>query len=125
MNDETRDKVAEGMTDQMIAAHYNAGKTTAAIADALDMPQWQVADALARLRPSGVLRRRKRTTEAEARQILTEAGADFTALATFAPEVWQPAAARLLDAGCAASWVARFTAVSASRVHAWAKGRAQ
>jgi len=107
-----------------VADLYNSGKTTAAIAAQLDIPEWQVADTLARLRPAGVLTRRKRTTEAEARQLLTEANADFTALATFAPEVWQPEAARLLDAGCAASWVARFTAVSASRVHAWAKGRA-
>jgi hypothetical protein len=125
MNDEAQDKVAQGMTDQMIAAHYNAGKTTAAIADALNIPQWQVADALVRLRPSGVLRRRKRTTEAEARQLLTEAGADFTALATFDPDVWQPEAARLLDAGIAPSQIARFTAVSKARVCAWAKGRAQ
>jgi len=107
-----------------VADLYNAGKTTAQIADALDIPQWQVADTLARLRPAGVLTRRKRTTLEQARQLLTEAGADFTALATFDPEVWQPEAARLLDAGFSASQIARFTAVSASRVHAWAKGRA-
>jgi len=111
------------MNDEQITALYNANHTTQAIADALNIPQWQVADTLARLRPSGVLTRRKRTTLAEAREILTKAGADFTALATFDPDVWQQEAARLLDAGCAASWVARFTAVSASRVHAWAKGR--
>jgi len=111
------------MSDQQITELYNAGHTTAQIAAALDCPTWQVADTLARLRPTGVLTKRKRTTFDEARAILTETGADFTALATFAPEAWQPEAARLLDAGCAASWVARFTAVSASRVHAWAKGR--
>jgi predicted transcriptional regulator len=109
--------------DEKIIELYNANVTTAQIAAQLDIPQWQVADTLARLRSSGVLTKRKRTTEAEARQLLTEAGADFTALATFAPETWQPEAARLLDAGIAPSQVARFTAVSKARVCAWAKGR--
>jgi len=125
MNDQTREEVAQGMTDQMIAAHYNAGKTTAAIAEAIGKPDWFIADTLARLRPSGGLTRRKRTSEAEARQLLTAANADFAALATFAPETWQPEAARLLDAGIAPSQLARFTAVSKARVCAWAKRRAQ
>ena len=111
------------MNDEQITELYNANATTAQIAAQLNIPQWQVADALARLRPSGVLTKRKRTSEAEARQLLTEAGADFTALATFAPETWQPEAARLLDAGCAASWVARFMSVSKSRLHKWNQKR--
>ena len=110
-------------SDAAITHLYNSGATTQAIAYALGIKHHQAQDAIARLRPSGVLTKRKRTTEAEARQLLTEAGADFTALAAFAPEVWQPEAARLLDAGIAPSQLARFTAVSASRVHAWAKGR--
>jgi len=106
-----------------VADLYNAGKTNAQIADALNIPQWQVADTLARLRPSGCLTRRKRTTEAEAREILTAAGADFTALASDDWYTWQPEAARLLDAGFSASQIARFTAVSRARVCAWSKGR--
>ena len=113
------------MNEQQIVELYNTNVTTAQIAAQLDIPEWQVADTLARLRPSGGLTRRKRTSEAEARQLLTEANADFTALATFAPETWQPEAARLLDAGIAPSQLARFTAVSKARVCAWAKRRAQ
>jgi hypothetical protein len=109
--------------DEQITHLYNANVTTAAIAAQLDIPEWQVADTLARLRPSGVLTKRKRTTFAEAREILTEANADFTALATFDPDVWQREAARLLDAGIAPSQLARFTSVSKARVCAWAKGR--
>jgi len=111
--------------EQQIIDLYNANRTTAQIAAALGMKHHEVADTLARLRPSGCLTRRKRTTFDEARAILTEAGADFTALATFDPETWQPEAARLLDAGIAPSQIARFTAVSRARVCAWAKGRAQ
>jgi len=109
--------------DEQITTLYNANVTTAQIAAQLDIPQWQVAAALARLRPSGALTRRKRTTLEQAREILTAANADFDALATYAPEVWQPEAARLLDAGIAPSQLARFTAVSKARVCAWAAGR--
>jgi thiamine pyrophosphate-dependent acetolactate synthase large subunit-like protein len=113
------------MSDQQIIDLYNANATTAQIAAALDCPQWQVADTLARLRPSGVLRRRKRTTREQARKLLIAAGADFDALSTSDPTRWQPEAARLLDAGIAPSQLARFTAVSKARVCAWARRRAQ
>jgi hypothetical protein len=113
------------MNEQQIIDLYNANVTTAQIAAQLDIPEWQVADTLARLRPSGVLTKRKRTTLAEARQLLTAAGADFTALASTNPRVWQAEAGWLLDAGIAPSQIARVTAVSKARVCAWAKGRAQ
>jgi len=121
--DETRDEVAQRTMDKMIAEHYNNGRTTPYIADHIGKPEWFVADTLARLRPSGVLTRRKRTTLAEARQLLTKAGADFTALASTNPRVWQAEAGWLLDAGFSASQIARFTAVSKARVCVWAKGR--
>jgi len=109
--------------DEQITHLYNANHTTQAIADALNIPQWQVADTLARLRASDCLTRRKRTTLTEARQLLTKAGADFTALASTNPRVWQAEAGWLIDAGFSPSQIARFTAVSKARVCAWAKGR--
>jgi hypothetical protein len=113
------------MNEQQIIDLYNANVTTAQIAAQLNIPQWQVACTLARLRSTGVLTAPKRTTREQARELLTEAGADFDALASIDYQVWQPAAAALLDAKCRVADIAKFTRVKRQRVYAWAKGRAQ
>jgi hypothetical protein len=69
------------------------------------------------------LTQRKRTTPEQARQILAAAGADFDALASIDYQLWQPAAAKLLDAGCRVADIAKFTRVKRQRVYKWAEGR--
>jgi predicted transcriptional regulator len=109
--------------NEKITELYNANATTQAIADALNLEYHQVQDALARLRKTGVLTLKKRTTEAEAREALTQAGADFDALASDDHRVLQPEAEKLLDAKCRVADIAKFTRVKRQRVYAWAKGR--
>ena len=105
---------------------YNEGQTNRQIAIALGLPLWKVAAVLEEIRPTAALKP-KRTTPEMARALLVEAGAteaDFEALATHDADVWQPAAAKLLDAGARVADVAKWTAVSRARVYKWASKRA-